>query len=298
MNMESFPQSNQENTGPKAEKRLERARKLNQLRQAMGRFMLAGVVFFGAEMTKYHPDSSSLSLAEIIEMTGQEEREWISGFIQEGKLEGKPEILHDLEARNGKIGKDTIKSFVNSMPQNWVDGEVSVIANAGIENYEAVIYMSGAIATFSWDGKEVEFHPEAKKESRSYLFHALAHELSHGNDFLFDSDLDWTERHHLFESISRRISEENHFKTNYIMVLKDLVAEDPQNTQERFRLIQEYWAEICAQYFVDPVQLDIEDFELVHEFVLKNDPNYNWKTQLTERQKISGRGTTEHIVEK
>lgn len=296
--MESFPQSGQENTELKAEEKPERAKKLSRLRQAMGRFMLAGVVFFGAEITKYHSDNSSLTLAERLEMASQEEREWLVGYIHQEKLNNKPEVLHDLEAKDGRIEKETVTSFLSTLPQNWVDGEISTIANAGVENYKAKVYMSGAVATFAWNGKEIEFHPEAKKESRAYLFHALAHELAHGNDFLFDSDLDWMERHHLFQFISRRISEENHFKTNYIMTLKKIVAEDPQNTQERFRLIQEYWAEICAQYFVDPVQLDIEDFELVHEFVLKNDPDYGWKTRLAERQKISGRGTTEHIVEK
>ena len=41
--------------------------------------------------------------------------------------------------------------------------------------------------------------------------------------------------------------------------------------------------------------LHIDDFKLVHEFVVKNEPDYKWRERLGERAKIQGKFSSPHI---
>lgn len=297
MNLESTPQNNLEKTEPPKELTQERTKKLKKVRQILERFLLSGILFFGADIAKDHVSEnySASSLAEMIELADQEERDLIFSLGQH-RVDGSPEILLDkIVARDGVINKESIQKFLNTLPQNWANGEVSSISYMAENNGLIGFYGDSLIATFTADTRKLEFNSSSsQKESRAFLFYVLAHEIGHGNDFLADSSLSWPERHNLFQSITKRLNEENHFRTKYLEMLK----KDSEDMPGKVRLVREYWAEICGQYFTDPSQLTIEDFELVDRFILKNDPNYNWRETVEERQNISGPSATEHIVKK
>lgn len=213
------------------------------------------------------------------------------------KLDG----VEPLRGIDADISHEEVLNFLNTFPRNWVEGEITSITNEEETpqhgDYDDDSYnhykekedrFTLALAIPDSKGSiGISFRKPAEGLGLRFRFYSvLAHELGHGNDWQTDNVLTYQERTDLLLKIYERTHSPNRLQSAYV----ERVRQAYDNPRQRsFRLAQEYWAEIEAQYFEDPTKLHIDDFMLVDTSVRKNDPSYNWHAGFLEREKIIAR---------
>jgi len=109
----------------------------------------------------------------------------------------------------------------------------------------------------------------------------LSHEMAHANDWVSDMELSNEERLDLLLAVGSRLDAVPRYGSNYVEAI-----ENKNKKTERYFKAQEYWAEISAQYFRDPDELDAKDYLLVDGVVRKTDPNFNCRKSSRERKEL------------
>lgn len=267
------------------------SKNLKIVSDTLKRFVLAGTLLLGSENSLQHTEFKDYSWAEVMEVVGDEDREFLLEVAKD-RVKKPVSVESEIPARGEDIKVSEIRKFLSTLPKKWTKGEITSIKTTTNKEDLKTSY-SGALATFNNDTKKILFDFDiAKTQERGYNVYALSHEIAHGNDFMTDADITWKERYRLYKEIKERLKSENRFKTNYLVELEEKFDE---GDYKFIPLAREYWAEICAQYMSDPTRLHIDDFKLVHEFVIKNEPDYKWRERLGERAKIQGRFSSSHI---
>ncbi len=273
---------------------LDKRKRLGTILKILKRFVLAGTILLGSEIglvptTK--AEVKNYSLAETMELIDEEDREI---FLELTRNVIKRDIVIEeaIPSKDKEVSVEDIEKYLATLPEGWVKGEISSIGSSG-EWREGFGMPSSALAIFYHESGRIVFNRDmAKTQKRGYNIHAISHEIAHGNDFLSDSNISWQERYSLYKRIKERLKSENRFRTHYLFKLENKFE---QGKYGWLPMIREYWAETCAQYMSDPSQLHIDDFSLVHEFVMRNDPEYDWRKKLSERSEIQGLFLNPHI---
>jgi hypothetical protein len=190
--------------------------------------------------------------------------------------------FEDLGVNSGMVEQLLSEDFF--FPQNWIQGEIKEITyvdevkkkqgGIGIGRYTN---SDNAIVFFRKKAGKI---PDEVREALPWFYkHNFAHESAHANDWETDKDLNIIERAELLTSVINRLNSENSYKSPN-SYQKDEYYEiylDGTKTGNR-HAAQEYWAEICKTYFSRPEYLKQhhpEDFELVDEYVKKQDPDFD-----------------------
>lgn len=178
-----------------------------------------------------------------------------------------------IETGGGKLSPQVLGEYLKSLPKDWVEGEVAAIVqshNSIPVGYKGV-QTENALAVNTGFGKsKIIFSSQSKDCWRSFVVESLGHEIAHSNDWERDDQMTYTERVELLFRIAHRLSAGNRFRSTYVESIEGDTAEE----KNYYRAV-EYWAEICAQYFIDPTALHIEDYQIVDEQIRKTDPHYN-----------------------
>jgi hypothetical protein len=180
-----------------------------------------------------------------------------------------------------KIDKDLIRRFLDTMPDNWVDGEVSSIRQINLiyQGHEGVIASCRRCNENYEEGLITLYKVTEDKSPQEILIEVIVHELAHANDWESDNELTYEERVQLANNIIGRVRSPDHYSSWYIEYLAS-------EGVSLYRMSIEYWAEICRQYFKNPFELHVDDFIIVDAQVRKNDSEYNWVDAITERNNI------------
>lgn len=264
--------------------------------ETLKQFVLAGTLLLGTEIglqsIKPYENPENYSLAEVLEMIDEEDRE-IFLKMTENLIKKPVSVESSIPFKGAEIKVSEIKKYLATLPKGWTTGEIESIRTTTEKDDSEEIMPSGALAVFHGDSGKVFFDQDlAKIQERGFNVHVISHEVAHGNDFFTDANITWKERYSLYKKLKDRVMSEDKFVTYYLVSLEKKFNEGGYGW---LSLMREYWAEICAQYMSDPTQLHVDDFKLVHEFVIKNDPNYKWREKLGDRAKIQGEFSSPHI---
>jgi hypothetical protein len=205
-------------------------------------------------------------------------------------IEEKLYVRPDIEAaeigdfasmkKNGEevlVSKDDIRSVITqTLPQGWGDGVISIEqvdhelpldSNYGLsEDWLTTAHIKGASGS-----KSIEFSKHSTQDApASILNKVLLHEIGHSEDWVNNISIPAHERAELLLKVIKRVKAKNRYRSEYVESIR---SKDKQ--QQLYLKSQEYWAEICTQYFADASRLNIADFKLVDEYVKDKDPNFD-----------------------
>ena len=137
------------------------------------------------------------------------------------RTDDKEPSLTPVKASNGLITEELLQQYLQTYPQNWVNGETESIEqrddNKFIEK-QRFFSRSVAVAVASSlpNGKEnITFTKTSRKFDLKDLFFTLSHELAHGNDFERDGDLSTDELMDLALALADRIQTKKKIKITY-----------------------------------------------------------------------------------
>ncbi len=150
-------------------------------------------------------------------------------------------------------------------PKGWINGEVGVVEYKDERKGNV-----GAIYNEYFGHSRIIIYSNGQTESIGKGI--LEHELGHANDWETDMDLNILERQQLLLSIHGRLMAPDRYQSDYYNSFNDGTKEG------LYRSVQEYWAEICGEYFTNPqsfLEKHPVDFALVDEYVRKNDPSFD-----------------------
>lgn len=187
---------------------------------------------------------------------------------------------------NEKLKKIWIEDSI-SYPKKWIEEEISYIEYKDEEKiidekYGDNLKNKNSSASFDSINRSIIFSkkPEGeinaltKEDLISFFDSVFSHESGHANDWEEDKEMELDERYELVLKIINRLkSEDGLMRTNYVSSIKN---SDPK--MEIYMKAKEYWATICSSYFQYPVFLKMDypkDFEIVDEFVKKQDSDFN-----------------------
>lgn len=199
--------------------------------------------------------------------------------------------LTPIKVEGGNLESEDVSEYLGTIPLNWVNGEISSIKQ--IEKGDPPEERGGSIWTVLGKFKDDKLGSkkghiiltEALKEKNvPEVLNIINHELGHANDWGSDNDTFYEEKLDLLLGILARIDSPDRYMSSYVESYKD--GDDKTIHFRKFRMAQEYWAEISGQYFSDPTQLSIIDLEIVDSWIRKGDPGYNWKLAFEAREKI------------
>jgi hypothetical protein len=181
-----------------------------------------------------------------------------------------------------KAGMDsaTAERFLSEnifFPKHWINGKIDDI------KYEDRIQASGDLITAGTFNKtensivffrknKVELTASEKKIMPWYIKGVLTHESGHANSWDTDRDLSLLGRVLLLDKVLERMSSPDAYKSS------SANQGGHEYWRESANPFQEYWAEICSEYFSNPSYLKekfSKDFDLVNDRVLKDDPNFD-----------------------
>ncbi|MCH7492682.1 hypothetical protein IID19_03800 [Patescibacteria group bacterium] len=245
---------------------------------------------FANEMKEVY-DSNQGELDYLAEAFGREsvhdffdkiqETEWYKEFPERGTIGPDTTVATGFE--NVEMDPDSfMKLCRETYPNNWVTTEIdSIIYKVEDESADSLRsdkynlgegwtevgkarMKEGDIASVNLSGRR----------NIADVLETFGHELGHVNDWEYDNTLSPADKIKLFHAITKRFLEgENLFPSDYV---ESIDNPDPQRNMEI--KVQEYWAEICAQYFSDPSNFQDnypEDFALVDDWVKKQDPVFD-----------------------
>lgn len=183
---------------------------------------------------------------------------------KEGNKEHKTEIL-GFE----RIGIDPKVSGVlfggDLFPKDWVRGEVNKIELVDEELKGARASYSDRLDSITFYKKSNGFPKDSTPHQKAdYIKSILGHEIGHANAWDTDTELDMNGRVKLLASVLTL------FDSKY--VLDEISKEDLKMH------VNEYWSELCMQYFNNPTDFKEKEpveFDLIHNYVLSQDPNFD-----------------------
>lgn len=186
---------------------------------------------------------------------------------------------NQVHEREMHIDQETMQQLLNeTFPAEWVQGEVSAVTQESEPLIMAAEYGlpqdSEAIASCTSTPGEPEssivFHGASLKESAGSNLDTLTHELAHANDWERDNTMTTEQRINLLTAIADRLASESRYQSPYV---ESITNEDGQ--LEQYLKAQEYWAEICREYFISPDGLHIDDFTIVDGALRQQDPQFS-----------------------
>ncbi len=105
----------------------------------------------------------------------------------------------------------------------------------------------------------------------------INHEYGHGNDWE-EEDMDFVSRIKFLEDVAKEFFNEDRMISDYVETI-----DNPNQQEENYLKIREYWAEICMAYFSYPELLKDAhpaSFALVEKYVKQEDPKFDiWKAR-------------------
>lgn len=182
--------------------------------------------------------------------------------------------LSAIETGDGNVDVDHLESLIAGFPRNWIHGEIEAIIQSSKEGgiYEIDGIEWTTVANFQRRDTKINLFARTLKDSADHVVDILAHEAGHANDWFSDSTTSYEEKLELLANVAKRIEDPDRFQFVYAESKTKKTRDQKFN---RYLHAQEYWADICAQYFKDPTRLPMEDFELVDGWVRKGDPDYD-----------------------
>ena len=229
--------------------------KLKKIEHLMKQFIATGVAM--------------VAIVSAVELGGR-----AMGIKPEGQ-KIKLEKVEDIEYRGGVLKAEDIKAFLDTMPANWAYGEISAIE--GLEKSDNDKAEFNVLAVYKPGNFKIQFDKSDTRElSKGEVMDILSHEIAHANDFSSDNELSTAEKDVLRDKLKERLAAPDRYMSPYV---EKLIIDGVSS----FTVKKEYWAEICRVYMMDPTVLNVEEFNLVQDYVKKNDPNYNWKDSIQKR---------------
>ena len=194
--------------------------------------------------------------------------------------------LEAIETGEGRINLEMLRSILATFPRNWVNGQISAISQTDkVEVIEKDGVRWTKDADFRFTNEKITLYKNIKTHPLGLFAHVLAHESAHANDWKGNNRASYEDKLNLLFKLIGRLDSDERFKSEYA----ESKLKDSENTKlNRYLYAQEYWADICAQYFQDPTQLSMDDFEIVDAWVKKSDPNFNPTTSNEQRTQILG----------
>ncbi|MFA5051627.1 MAG: hypothetical protein WC544_01025 [Patescibacteria group bacterium] len=198
----------------------------------------------------------------------------------------KPDSVRDLVVTGfetvGLADAEMDSIIEHTFPKGWAKNEIdSVIFKSNPDSAEIALpeqyNMSGEKSAAVAHLKDqrittVDFFPTAG-DAREIVA-IFGHESGHANDWRSDNTLTAGDRLKLLADVTYQYCQgTNIFHSDYVESINNPDA--VENTAIR---VEEYWAEICQEYFSNPwgLQQDHpEDFQLVDDWVRKQDPEFD-----------------------
>lgn len=181
----------------------------------------------------------------------------------------------------------------NLYPKNWLNGQIDKVEVKPMprENVTADGNVRGGIFTedqFNGASTTIIYDIRTQQAINSdvylgdlsdYFKETFAHEAGHANDWESRSDLSLTERAQMLELVLNRVNSTDAYSDKSLNDGLDYWRSYDDGTESgKERAVSEYWAVICAAYFVDPSKLKSEspsDFALVEKYIKRSDPNFD-----------------------
>lgn len=176
----------------------------------------------------------------------------------------------------GKNFPDNTKYFLTEKygvyPKGWINSGISQInfvdsVKSFSENENMLGKFRGGSVYF-YINKDIAMEKNTMPIDSTTIYH----EIAHANDWGSDTDLNILERQSQLLEVHQRLIAPDAFKSSYYSSYLD------GSKSGLFKAATEYWAEICAEYFMHPeifLKDHPNDFKLVDSFVKKKDPTFN-----------------------
>lgn len=236
------------------------------------------------EETKRYKESSYSKYFIPVDLFG------IRPFNSETRETKKTETA-PLYCKDGVLESMDLSEIIDqTFPKGWVNNEVEAVitekeipkrnvGNSGPKEGWITI----AVTRPSKEGRDKIIFSETavRNESTNYIVNTFGHEIAHANSWMSDNETGDEEKADLLLKIADRLSSADRYKSSYVESINN-----QDKNKEKYTKASEYWAEICAQYFEDPTQLNVKDFQIVDAQVRKTDPNYDWQKSRSERARI------------
>lgn len=166
------------------------------------------------------------------------------------------------------VDAETIKKIMKeTFPKGWTFGSIKNI------NWENEIEADETLKEYGLEGASAAGSASSSELSIITLgpsfLDVLSHEIGHYNDW-GSKNLNIIESADLALRIGERLKSEGRYKSSYVEKINN-----PDKQKENYYKADEYWAEICQQFFTDPTQLPDEDFAIIYNVISKTDPNFS-----------------------
>jgi hypothetical protein len=186
-----------------------------------------------------------------------------------------PRIESSIKSEGSEIKEGELRAILNTYPESWIKHISSIRQNEAeleelspLDRYGIEGYTTGAIVRMSSFGKyrlllsDTFAHLKTREMTET-----LSHEIGHTG---FNPEL--------FDKILIRLGAEDRFRSEYV----ESIINPDEGTETVLR-INEYWAEICKQYFEDAGKLNSKDRRIVEERIKKENPSFDWQKARDER---------------
>lgn len=230
---------------------------------------------YGQEFVdNYYVTSLEPEIADAIEKTDTVQNLVVSGFETVGMADAELDSIIEQTFPKG-WAKNEIDSVIYDANPDSAEIAMPEQYNMSGEQSAAVAYLKDQRVT------TVDFFPTAG-DAREIVT-IFGHESGHANDWRSDNTLTAGDRLKLMADVTWRYCEgENVFQSEYVESISN-----PDPIENTALHVQEYWAEICEEYFTNPTGLQqdhAEDFQLVDDWVRKQDPDFDPFTAATARE--------------
>ena len=232
---------------------------------------------FDSPPSEIHRDLNNGSLEQKISALEKIVGKHYIHHIQEisDKKPDEAELTRDLAVTSSHpdINANELRGYMQGFPSSWIKGKISKITihHENLGPKVSVVRSGDSIGVFHANNDSIDiFGAAVGKENLRLFDKTLAHEMAHGNDWIRNSSLSFSERIDLLAKIASRIISEDRYISTYV----ELVGVKDQETTQSARC-EEYFAEIAAAYFNNPMELHYKDFLIIHNLVLKDNPRFD-----------------------
>lgn len=259
-------------------------------------------------------EAESMSIEQIAKLQDQKEyiqREigpHILSHLLSSHLEERDREAKDLEINGSeKVGVEAatfraLWSEGDTYPRGWIDDdidEVDIVDDDLLENKDVVYRKENqelaGVADHLNRMQLVVIDVPDKKDKLETLDWTFSHESGHLNDWAKDRNAKLYERVDLLARVHQRMTAPDRFRDPLGDSYGDMKM--IKNEEKRqFCLTKEYWATLCEYYFTFPEILRNEapaDFDLVDEWVKREDPNFNPLKAANRRSEIISQAVQE-----
>lgn len=223
------------------------------------------------------------------------------------KIKSIPSVIRYHDEENDFLNEGGMDSsfiaevLTKTFPNNWASNiEVSVIKYEDkVKNISEGYNIKGgkAWADYNPNTKNITFYQGTKNYPiYENINICLTHELGHANDWDTDNETSVDDKMVLLVSIAERLDSPDRYMSSYVesIGIPDTTKEIAEGTtyysnahqRQKYNKAKEYWGEICSVYFSSPGLLNVKDFELVDNWVKKNDPTFNLEKSIELRSEM------------